>query len=110
MDPTNLFEPGDPTPEEVTTVLYDANGTRIEQIISWGQATSEHFWYDQDEDEWLVLLKGRAILRYEDGTLLPLRKGKPHLIRAHERHQVAATTSPTIWLCVFSQVASEPLT
>ena len=56
-----------------------------------------------------MLLKGRAILRYEDGTLLPLRKGKPHLIRAHERHQVAATTSPTIWLCVFSAVEPKAL-
>ena len=107
MGPTNLFEPGEPTPEETTTVLYEAGGTRIEQIISWGQTTAESFWYDQSEDEWLILLKGRAVLRYEDGTLLALRKGKPHLIPAHARHQVAATTSPTIWLCVFNKVEEE---
>lgn len=106
MDPTNLFEPGEPTPEETVTVLYDSDGTRIEQIISWGQATDENFWYDQDEDEWLILLKGRAVLRYDD-SLLALRKGKPHLIPAHVRHQVAATTSPTIWLCVFSKKEAE---
>lgn len=104
MDPTNLFEPGEPLPEELTTVLYENANTRIEQIISWGQATDEHFWYDQEEDEWLILLRGRAVLRYDDG-LVALRKGKPHLIPAHTRHQVAATTSPTIWLCVFSKVS-----
>ena len=107
MDPTNLFEPGEALPEELTTVLYENAHTRIEQIISWGQISEEGFWYDQDEDEWLILLKGRAVLRYDDGTLVALRKGKPHLINAHVRHQVAATTSPTIWLCVFSKVEAE---
>lgn len=104
MDPMNLFEPGEPTPEETTTVLYEAGDTRIEQIISWGQANPEDFWYDQDEDEWLILLRGRAVLRYDDGDLYALRKGKPHLIPAHVRHQVAATSSPTIWLCVFNKL------
>ena len=52
-------------------------------------------------------LKGRAVLRYDDGSLIALRKGKPHLIPAHARHQVAATTAPTIWLCVFSKISEE---
>ena len=43
MDPANLFEPGEPMPEEVTTVLYESATTRVEQIISWGQATAESF-------------------------------------------------------------------
>lgn len=107
MDPANLFEPGEPMPEEVTTVLYESATTRVEQIISWGQATAESFWYDQAEGEWLILLKGRAVLRYDDGSLIALRKGKPHLIPAHARHQVAATTAPTIWLCVFSKISEE---
>lgn len=102
MDLANLFDPGEQMPEETTVTLYEAGGTRIERIVSWGQTSPEDFWYDQDEDEWLVLLKGRAILRYDDGSLQPLYKGKPCLIPAHVRHQVAATTSPAIWLCVFA--------
>ncbi|MEE0436014.1 MAG: cupin domain-containing protein [Peptococcaceae bacterium] len=104
MDIANLFDAGEQTPEETTVVLYENATTRIERIVSWGQTSPEDFWYDQDEDEWLVLLKGRAILRFDDGQLQPLYKGKPFLIPAHVRHQVAATTSPTIWLCVFGRL------
>ena len=51
MDPANLFEPGEPMPEEVTTVLYNLPppASADHQL---GQATAESFWYDQAEDEW----------------------------------------------------------
>lgn len=103
----NLFDPDIPTPEERVDVLYEKHGTRIERIISWHHTTPEDFWYDQDEDEWLVLLEGEATLRYdsaqvgEEHTRRPLIKGEPLLIPAHMRHQVAYTSSPAIWLCVF---------
>lgn len=97
----NLFKPSTPQIEEVVTPLYTQPHARIERIVSWGQATPTDFWYDQDEDEWLVLLEGEATLRYDDGRLCHLAKGEPLLIPAHERHQVASTSSPAIWLCVF---------
>lgn len=103
----NLFDAGMPTPEEIVNVLYEKNGTRIERITSWHHATPEDFWYDQDEDEWLVLLEGEATLRYdsaqvdENEVLRPLKKGEPLLIPAHVRHQIAHTANPAIWLCVF---------
>ena len=89
MDPANLFEPGEPMPEEVTTVLYESATTRIEQIISWGQATAESFWYDQAEDEWLILLMlcyaaGHSVLVLIAGTsvgFVQRLKGSAHYER-----------------------------
>lgn len=103
----NLFDAGTPTPEEKVDVLYEKDGTRIERITSRHHTNPVDFWYDQDEDEWLVLLEGNATLRYdsaqagENEVLRPLKKGEPLLIPAHTRHQVAHTSSPAIWLCVF---------
>ena len=101
----NLFEPGEPTPEETVDILLEQDGLRIERIISWHHTTPSDFWYDQDEDEWLVLLEGTASLRYDPAqsniSLRPLHKGEPLLIPAHVRHQVAQTSAPAIWLCIF---------
>ena len=103
----NLFDAGTPTPEEKVDVLYEKDGTRIERITSGQHTSPDDFWFAQDEEEWLVLLEGNATLRYdsaqagENEVLRPLKKGEPLLIPAHMRHQVAHTSSPAIWLCVF---------
>lgn len=68
MEAGNLFE-GVPSelPEEVTEVLASGEGkVRIERIVSTGQASPEGFWYEQEEDEWVAVLKGEAVLRFED--------------------------------------------
>lgn len=38
-------------PEELTTVLQEANGVRIERIVSTGHRSPEGLWYDQPEHE-----------------------------------------------------------
>ena len=55
-------------PAELVTTLLDAADVRIERIISHGHASPEGFWYDQGQHEWVVVLKGAARLRFEDGT------------------------------------------
>jgi cupin 2 domain-containing protein len=50
--------------EHVDELLRRPN-LRIERIVSTGQASAETFWYDQTEHEWVVVLSGRAKLRYE---------------------------------------------
>lgn len=39
----------------------------MERIVSNGQVTPEGEWYDQDLDEWVVVLEGEARLHYMDG-------------------------------------------
>ena len=54
---TNLFaDIPAATPEESIEPLLDAPGVRIERIVSWGHASPEGFWYDQDQDEWVIVL------------------------------------------------------
>ncbi|KAA5602382.1 cupin domain-containing protein [Blastochloris sulfoviridis] len=92
-------------PDEVIETLVARGGVRIERIVSTGQASPPGFWYDQDEDEFVVLLAGAATLRFEDGRELALRPGDFVDIPAHCRHRVDATQAepPTIWLAVFSR-------
>ena len=100
----NLFDLPDPLPDdELFTDLLRTNNVRIERIFSSGQTTSDGQWYDQDEDEWVALLQGEAILEYENGEKLRLSPGDHVLLPAHRRHRVAYTSAeqPCIWLAVF---------
>ncbi len=99
----NLFAnvPENKVEESLETILTMPN-VRIERIISHGHASPDGFWYDQDQNEFVVLLKGAARLRFEDGEI-DVQPGSFINIPAHERHRVEWTTpsEPTIWLRVF---------
>src|SRR5437868_5084827 len=100
--PENLFADIPPQlPDESFSTLLETAGVRIERIISHGQASPEGFWYDQDRNEWVIVLKGAARLRFEDG-LVELKPGDFINIPAHRKHRVDWTTpdEPTIWLAV----------
>lgn len=100
---TNLFTdlPID-LPDELLTTLLKAANIRIERIVSHGHASPAGFWYDQDEHEWVIVLKGAARLRFED-SIVEMKPGDFVNISAHKKHQVDWTTpdEPTIWLAVF---------
>jgi len=85
--------------------LAGAAGVRIERIVSHGHRTPAGQWYDQDQDEWVCLLQGRAELAFDDGTALAMEAGDCLLIPARRRHRVAGTSSPAIWLAVFMPAA-----
>ena len=88
-------------PEEFTTTLLDADSVRVERIVSQGHVSTENFWYDQDQNEWVVVLKGAAKVRFEDATI-EMTPGDFINIPAHRRHRVEWTTpdEPTIWLAI----------
>ncbi|WP_373653527.1 cupin domain-containing protein [Schlesneria sp. DSM 10557] len=89
-------------PQEIFTTLVRATGLRIEQIVSHGHASPADFWYDQSENEWIMLVKGAARLMFED-EIVELVPGDSLTIPAHRRHRVDWTTpdEPTVWLAVF---------
>ena len=101
----NLFSnlPTDLT-EELVDVLADSQHVRIERIVSTGQASPDGFWYDQQEDEWVVVLQGAAGLLFEsDKEPREMHPGDHIFIPAGTRHRVAWTApdEPTVWLAVF---------
>ena len=100
---TNLFtDISANLPDELSTALLVAKNVRIERIVSHGHTSPEDFWYDQDEHEWVIVLKGAARLRLDD-NVMELKRGDFVNIPAHQRHRVEWTTpdEPTIWLAVF---------
>jgi cupin 2 domain-containing protein len=102
----NIFElPISLPPEELFESLVAADQLRIERIISTGQVTPPGEWYDQEQDEWVILLQGEAELSYEDGSRLKLKAGDYVAIAAHQRHRVEYTTTepPCIWLAIHAQ-------
>jgi cupin 2 domain-containing protein len=89
--------------EEQVERLIDGPTVRIERIVSTGQASPPGFWYDQPDDEFVVLVSGAATLRFEaDDLTLDLEPGDWVEIPAHVRHRVEFTQAepPTVWLAV----------
>jgi cupin 2 domain-containing protein len=89
--------------EELFETIFAKGGTRIERIVSYGQSTPEGEWYDQEQDEWVLLLSGSAELLIE-GESSPRRLGPGDylLLPAHCRHRVVRTDAEekTVWLAV----------
>jgi len=67
MPSENLFRdlPTSTTAELFETLLAGSS-FRLERIVSTGHITPPGQWYDQDLDEWVVLLTGAARLRFEN--------------------------------------------
>ena len=102
-EPLNIFEGvrGN-APDEIVTKLLDHPALRIERIVSTGQSTPPSSPYDQDHDEWVLLLSGQAGLWIEGEGECRLRPGDCVFIAAHRRHRVTFTAKdqPTIWLAI----------
>ena len=98
--------------EELASVLIKNDGVKIERIVSDGHSSPEGFWYDQKENEWVLLVSGSAVLSIEQASgmeQVELKPGDYLLLPAHQRHRVESTsqTEKTIWLAVyFSPTAS----
>jgi len=87
---------------EVFEKLVETEGVRIERIISKGHRSPKSGWYDQDKNEWVLLLRGEAILLFADKTSLRLKTGDFTNIAAHKKHRVEWTAPDveTIWLAI----------
>jgi len=82
--------------------LIKKDDVRIEKIVSNGQVSPKDFWYSQDENEFVIVLKGESILEFEDKEFT-LKEGDFINIKKKEKHRVKYTskTNPTIWLAIF---------
>lgn len=91
-------------PEELIEILAEGLGVRIEKIVSTAHASPSGFWYDQEQAEWVVVLKGDAKLLFDgDDEPVEMKPGDYVLIPAHRKHRVEWTSDeePTVWLAVF---------
>jgi cupin 2 domain-containing protein len=92
-------------PKELFTMILQTSGIRIERIVSHGQTSLPGSWYDQDENEWVIVLEGHAAVQFEGDEPVELRRGSYLNIPAHVRHRVAWTdpNQKTVWLAVHYQ-------
>jgi cupin 2 domain-containing protein len=98
--------------DELIETLLQTSSFHIERIVSNGHCSPKGFWYDQDESEWVILLKGRAVLRFEnDDESITLNTGDYINIEKHRRHRVEWTDpeQETIWLAIHYKVSKEKL-
>ena len=84
--------------EEVFEDIISKDQIRIERIVSNGHCTKPGEWYDQEKNEWVLILKGSGVIEYEDGEKASLSVGDHLLLPKGVKHRVAQTEKPTIWL------------
>lgn len=100
----NIFEFGrEPLDSEIVAEILGSEHLRMERILSRGQTSPESGWYDQEENEWVLVLQGSGRLAFDDGSEVTLEAGDHVDIPAHRKHRVAWTDPDrvTVWLAVF---------
>ncbi len=89
-------------PDELFDALLESNNLCHERIVSHSHNSPEDFWHDQEQHEWVFLVRGAAKLRFEEEEYL-LKPGDCVNVAAHERQRVEWTTleEQTIWSAMF---------
>lgn len=85
--------------------LFASPACRVERILSFGHASPPGFWYEQAEDEWVVLVAGCAVLAFAGGRMLDLRAGDWVSLPARCRHRIESVSADAIWLAVHCRAA-----
>ena len=76
------------TAEEIIEPLLCESTFELQRIVSTGQATPDDQWLSQQTHEWVVLLKGSATIRFEEGGQALTLKPGDFFIFLH-RHVIA---------------------
>ncbi len=88
--------------EESFQHLAASEHVKIERIVSRGHTSPETGWYDQEKNEWVMVLEGKAVLSFIDEPPVTLNRGDYLIIPAHKKHRVDWTEpdKETVWLAV----------
>jgi len=102
MQKQNIFTK---IPSELSKELFEdilkTDCFRIERILSSEHSSPEGFWYDQNQDEWVIVLQGSAALLFKgENQPIELSAGDYVLIKANQHHRVEWTAKDTVWLAV----------
>ena len=88
--------------EELFESILTKDGLKIQRIISEAHTTPKGQWYDQEDNEWVIVLQGSAILSFDNEENAVLKVGEYLNIPAHKRHRVSWTNEDekTVWLAI----------
>ena len=93
----NIFNYNIPTEGESFKTLLESKNIEIIQIVSSDKLEDKE--YNQDSNEFVILLEGKAKLELE-GEIKELKKGDTLNILAHTKHKVLEATNGTLWLAI----------
>jgi cupin 2 domain-containing protein len=100
---SNIFADLPDSADEIFETLLEKPGIKIERIISSGQATPQGEWYNQSQNEWVILLTGAAGLLIDgEAAVRKLVPGDFIHLPAGCRHRVEWTDPEvkSVWLAV----------
>ena len=88
---------------EITENILSGKSLILERIVSKGYRTPENKWLKSRNDEWVILLKGKAGIMFENGVELELREGDFVSIPGNTKHKVTYTSKKPecIWLALY---------
>jgi len=86
-----------PKKNEEFKLLLEHKNIKIMRIVSSHKLQPQE--YIQDEDEWVLILKGRATLIVESKKI-KLSKGDTLFIPAKSRHKIKKVKKGTVWLAI----------
>lgn len=102
MDKSNIFDFKTPSGDisETFDNLFSNDKLMIERIISHKSLIPSDLWYDQSNNEWVILISGEAKIEFENNEQIELFAGDYIFIPAHTKHRVTYTSaSPKcVWL------------
>ena len=93
-------------PNELVEKIIQNDSFKLERIISKDHSTPKGEWYDQSEEEWVIVLKGSAGISIEgEEEIVVLKPGDYLHLPAHLKHRVEWTdpTTETVWLALYYQ-------
>jgi len=93
----NIYDSIIPQNGETFISLLEHKNIKINRIVSSENIEPKE--YIQEDDEWLVLLEGKATLRIKNEEK-KLTKGDTLFIPAKVPHKVLETKDGTVWLTV----------
>lgn len=90
-------------PNEIFTDIIKTEKLRVERIVSKGHTSPKTGWYDQTENEWVIVLSGYGVIEFNNSDKVTLKQGDYLHIKAHEKHRLIETSTdePTVWLAIF---------
>ena len=87
---------------EIFENIISKDNIKIQRIVSKGDTTPKDEWYNQEDDEWVIIMQGEAVLSFENQKNIKLKAGEYINIPAYTKHRVSWTieTQETIWLAI----------
>ena len=91
---------------EIFESILEIRDIKIERIVTLKPYDKPGDWYDQETDEWVLLLQGEAYLEFENNEKMAFQSGDFIFIPAHKKHRInrSSIDPKCIWLAIHGKL------